>query len=113
MRPFPMPRRRGYQFHSAAGDLDDVERVAGADEVAADLGKHDRRDRFLDPRRPASTMAAANARLSVPEAASTAAVELASAALPAAWTSIRRTTASEKPPPLSRFSVRVQGQCIR
>ncbi len=50
---------------------------------------------------PSSTRAEAKGRLRAPLAASTAAVELASAADPAACASISRTTASEKSPPLS------------
>ena len=59
------------------------------------------------------TRAAAKARLRAPAAASTAAVELASAADPAAWASISRTTASLKSPPESRRSRFPHGQRIR
>ena len=60
-----------------------------------------------------TTSALAKARESAPLAASIAAVLEESAAVPAARASIRRTTASEKSPPLSRLSRRCQGHLIR
>ena len=59
-----------------------------------------------------TTSALAKALLSAPAAASTAAVDDASAAVPAACASISRTTASEKSPPDSRVSRFDHGQRI-